>query len=62
MTKIPNEVFSRVSGYYRPVYTNGKTGQWNKGKQSEFEDRKYINVNKIMEDFSFAQSNIKNRL
>jgi hypothetical protein len=27
------EVYSRVVGYYRP------TTQWNKGKQSEFEDR-----------------------
>ena len=28
------EVYSRVVGYLRPV------GQWNKGKQSEFTDRK----------------------
>jgi hypothetical protein len=31
---IPAEVYSRVSGYFRPV------AQWNKGKQSEFTDRK----------------------
>jgi anaerobic ribonucleoside-triphosphate reductase len=31
--KIPTEVFSRVSGYFRPVK------QWNKGKQEEFLER-----------------------
>ena len=45
--KIPAEVYSRISGYFRPVYTNGKSGQWNKGKQSEFEDRKYLNISEI---------------
>lgn len=30
------EVFSRVVGYIRPVH------QWNKGKQAEFKDRKYL--------------------
>ena len=29
----PCEVYSRVVGYIRPV------GQWNPGKQSEYEDR-----------------------
>lgn len=33
MKKIPNEVWSRVVGYYRP------TKQWNTAKQAEFEDR-----------------------
>lgn len=33
----PCEVYSRVVGYLRPV------GQWNKGKQAEFEDRKEYN-------------------
>jgi len=28
------EIFSRVVGYLRPV------GQWNKGKQQEFKERK----------------------
>lgn len=32
--QIPAEVYSRVSGYFRPV------GQWNKGKQEEFGERK----------------------
>lgn len=31
--KIPNEIYSRVVGYYRPV------NQWNKGKQEEYKDR-----------------------
>ena len=31
--KVKTEVYSRVSGYFRP------TSQWNKGKQEEFKDR-----------------------
>ena len=42
--KIAAEVFSRVSGYFRPVYTNGKTGHWNKGKTEEFSQRKMLKV------------------
>lgn len=38
MIKVKTEIYSRVSGYYRPV------NQWNKGKQSEFADREFINV------------------
>ena len=34
------EVYSRVVGYIRPV------AQWNKGKQSEFADRKVFNAKK----------------
>lgn len=34
----PCEVFSRVVGYLRPVH------QWNAGKQSEFGDRKMLEV------------------
>jgi len=34
----PCEVYSRIVGYLRPV------GQWNKGKQSEFEKRKMLAV------------------
>jgi ribonucleoside-triphosphate reductase len=33
----PCEVYSRIVGYLRPVQ------QWNKGKQSEFYDRKTYN-------------------
>lgn len=32
------EVYSRVTGYLRPVR------QWNDGKQSEFMDRKLFNI------------------
>ena len=34
------EVWSRVSGYFRPV------SSWNKGKKEEFKDRKKFEVNK----------------
>ena len=56
MQKVKCEIYSRISGYYRPVQ------QWNKAKQEEFSDRKTANVNKIMEEIYIAQSNIKNRL
>lgn len=44
MRQVPAEVYSRIVGYFRPVYTNGKTGQWNKGKQEEFLERKTITI------------------
>ena len=34
------EIYSRVTGYYRPV------SNWNKGKQAEFKDRKMFEVEK----------------
>jgi ribonucleoside-triphosphate reductase len=34
------EVFSRVTGFYRPVQS------WNKGKASEFSDRKKYDLDK----------------
>lgn len=37
----PCEVFSRIVGYLRPV------SQWNKGKQSEWKDRKEFIAPKI---------------
>ena len=42
--QVPAEVYSRVSGYYRPV------NQWNKGKQEEFKERKVTDVNKIINE------------
>ena len=36
--KIPCEIYSRVVGYFRPL------GQWNRGKQAEFWDRKNYKV------------------
>ena len=35
---IPCEVFSRVTGYYRPVL------YWNTGKKQEFKERKYLKI------------------
>lgn len=40
-TKIPVECYSRISGYFRPIM------QWNKGKRSEFSERKYLNLDFI---------------
>ena len=40
--KIPSEIYSRVSGYYRPV------NQWNKGKQEEFACRTSLNISNEM--------------
>ncbi len=36
--KIPAEIYSRISGYYRPV------NQWNKGKQEEFACRTSMKI------------------
>lgn len=36
MLIIETEVYSRVSGYFRPVK------QWNNGKREEFAERKFI--------------------
>ncbi len=33
------EVYSRVVGYYRPVQ------DWNRGKQEEFSQREYVDLN-----------------
>jgi anaerobic ribonucleoside-triphosphate reductase len=38
MTKCKVEVFSRVTGFYRPVQ------DWNKGKVEEFKDRKHYDI------------------
>lgn len=50
---IPAEVYSRVSGYYRPVR------QWNISKRTEFSERKYLNIenalNKTIGDY-YARS------
>lgn len=44
MRVIPTEIYSRVVGYYRPV------GQWNKGKQAEFEERKELDIKRVMKN------------
>jgi anaerobic ribonucleoside-triphosphate reductase len=38
---VPCEVYSRVVGYFRPVF------QWNKGKQQEFKERKYVKIGSV---------------
>ena len=38
------EVFSRVTGFFRPVQS------WNKGKTEEFKDRKKFNIDTITEE------------
>jgi len=45
MTKVKCnvEVFSRVTGFFRPVQS------WNKGKTEEFKDRKRFHVETITE-------------
>ncbi|MBD3370462.1 hypothetical protein GF402_08895 [Candidatus Fermentibacteria bacterium] len=38
---VRTEVYSRVVGYYRPVQ------DWNKGKQEEFTQRKYVDIDHL---------------
>lgn len=42
MKKIKTEIYSRVSGYFRPVQ------QYNKGKQEEFSERRKIKVPEVV--------------
>ena len=37
-TKIPTEVYSRVTGYIRPL------SAWNMGKQQEYKDRSFMKI------------------
>ena len=46
------EVFSRVTGFYRPVQS------WNKGKTAEFKDRKRFNIGQDSESAENADSRI----
>ena len=48
--KVPVEVFSRVVGYFRPVYFGERAGSWNRGKTEEFSERKTIRK-EIIEQF-----------
>jgi len=41
---VPTEVFSRISGYFRPVQ------QWNKGKREEFKNRRVVSPGRVMID------------
>ena len=47
--KIPSEIYSRVSGYYRPV------NQWNKGKQEEFACRTCLNISNTTDNTSLQE-------
>ena len=40
------EVFSRVCGYHSPIRN------WNKGKQSEFKERKPYDVKSLMKEYT----------
>ena len=42
MKKINCEIYSRISGYYRPV------SQYNKGKKEEFSERRKIKVPEVV--------------
>lgn len=48
--KVPSEVFSRVSGYFRPV------NQWNNGKREEFSQRIYADIRKAVPEVSLNVS------
>lgn len=48
MIKIETEIFSRISGYFRPV------SQWNRGKKEEFKDRKNLKFEGFRMDKSDA--------
>lgn len=41
--KVPVETYSRVVGFFRPVH------EWNKGKQSEWQDRRPATLESIKE-------------
>ena len=53
MREIPCEVYSRVSGYFRPL------AAWNKGKQQEFSERKYLNIGEINGRYKSSNSDDK---
>lgn len=42
--RTPCEVYSRITGYLRPV------SQWNDAKKSEWENRKTFNAEKYIKD------------
>ena len=45
--RVPAEVFDRCCGYFRPVYINGKSGQWNPAKTEEHRERKRTSLEQI---------------
>lgn len=41
MLAVKTEIWSRISGYFRPIK------QWNRGKQEEFKERRPVKVEDI---------------
>ena len=48
--RIPVEVYSRISGYFRPV------SQWNRGKQEEFRNRVTVDVRSLCTEMACSSS------
>ena len=48
---VPCEVYSRVTGFYRPI------SQFNAGKKEEFRERRFLYVKKIKKAIYAASSN-----
>ncbi len=46
MIKIPAIIYSRVVGYFSPQSIGG-VNKWNKGKASEFQDRKTYKIGEL---------------
>jgi len=40
--RVPTEIYSRVVGYFRPVQN------WNSGKQQEFSERAYYDLESVV--------------
>lgn len=54
--KIKTEIYSRISGYFRPVQN------WNTAKKEEFKERKFASVNKIKNRGEKRCQNMKKEL
>ena len=48
--KIPALVFSRISGYFSPVFHGDKNHSWNPGKTEEFSERKTCDPTRLIMD------------
>jgi len=47
---IPCHVYSRVSGYFTPVYFGDKHANWNRGKTEEFSERRGLKYEQSTDD------------
>ena len=52
--KVPTEIYSRVVGYFRPVQN------WNRGKQQEFSERAYYDLEKVVPGSMKAETSQSN--